>query len=644
MAYLKFNKEELVNLEYSLKREIIATNRTGAYANTTMVCCNTRKYHCLLAVPIEEMNWRRHALLSSLDETIIQHGKPFNLGIHCYGDVFEPRGHKYIVDYENDPIPTITYNIGDISLQKSILMVQNENRVLIKYTLLAADSDVVMQLKPLLSFRSIHALTHCNTTADTHYIDIENGKAFKLYESLPVLNLQTSKKCEYVACPDWYYGVTYPEEYRRGFDCTEDLFAPGFFEMTLKKGESVIFSASTEQCNPSAFKRKFASELAAIGTLDDFDSTLRHAASRLFLQRSRLEISSGFSWLEVGSLRDTAVCAAGLTLHNNGNVKDFLKVLDDIIDKWKDDLLLSTRKVEAPLSIALLVQEYIEYTGDEKGAWKKYGKLIKAILKSYIAGRPEVHMAENGMLWASMNHVPLSWMDAYTFGEPVTERAGFQVETNAIWYNDLMFAAEMERKFAKSDKDCRQFESIASLVESNFYNLFWVEERRHLADYVDNAGQNKATRPNQLWAVCLPYSPLPTEAQALVFKAVKNELLTTRGIRTLSPKNPLYKGVYDGNQHERDLAYHNGSTRPWLLKHYTHAGFKLYGGAFLREAESVIKGFGEDMAIHGIGAVAEIYDGNPPHNPHGAINSASATGAILTIEYLINKYKGEQKL
>ena len=643
MAYLKFNKEELVNLEYSSKRELIATNRTGAYANTTIVCCNTRKYHCLLAVPIEEMNWRRHILLSSLDETIIQHGKPFNLGIHCYGDVFEPRGHKYIVDYQNDPIPTITYNVGDISLQKSILMVQNEDRVLIKYTLLDADSDVLMQFKPLLSFRSIHSLTRANSTADTHYIDIENGKSFKLYKSLPTLNMQFSKKNEYVANPDWYYGVTYPEERRRGFECTEDLFCPGFFEMSMKKGESVIFSASTEPCNPTGFKRKFASELAAIGTLDDFDSTLRNAASRLFLQRSRLEISSGFTWLEVGNLRDTVVCAAGLTLHNNGNVKDFIKVTDDIIDKWKDDLLLSTTKVEAPLGIALLAQEYIEYTGDEKGAWKKYGKTIKAILKSYMAGRPEVHVAENGLLWASMNRTSLSWMNAYTNGEPVTERAGFQVETNAIWYNALMFAAEMEGKFAQSGKDRKLFADAAALAKENFQSLFWVEERRHLADYVDNSGQDKSTRPNQLLAVCLPYSPLDTEAQALVFKAVKRELLTSRGIRTLSPKNPVYKGIYDGNQHERDLAYHNGSTRPWLLKYYAMAGFNLYGEAFARDAESLINGFGEDMTIHGIGAIAEIYDGNPPHNPHGAINSASATGAVLTIEYLINKYKGEQK-
>ncbi|MCF0172655.1 MAG: glycogen debranching enzyme N-terminal domain-containing protein [Bacteroidales bacterium] len=644
MAYLKFNKAELVNLEYSLKREIIATNRTGAYANTTIVCCNTRKYHCLLAVPIEQMNWRRHALLSSLDETLVQHGKSFNLGIHCYGGVFEPRGHKYIVDYQNDPIPTITYHIGGIKLQKQILMVQNEDRVLIRYTLLDAHSSTTLKLKPLLSFRSIHELTHCNPDADTRCVDIENGKAYKLYRSLPILYLQTSKKGEYVVNPDWYYGVTYPEEYRRGFDCSEDLYSPGWFELPIKKGETIIVSASTSPCKPSTFKRKFTNELAAIGELTDFDTTIRNAASRLFLQRSgRLEISSGFSWLEIGGLRDTGICASGLTLHNNGNVKDFAKVLDDIIKKWHDDVLISCRKVEAPLRIATMVQEYIEFTGDEKGAWNRWGKIVRDILKSFLAGRPEVTVHENGLLWASMPGYSLSWMNAYTDGKPITERAGYQVETNAYWYNALMFAAAMERKYSRSNKDAARFEETAALVKENYTKMFWSERHCYLADYVGMAGANFDVRPNQLLACSLPYSPLQEEMKHIVVQLVKRELLTARGIRTLSPKNPNYKGIYDGNQCQRDLAYHNGSTRPWLLKHYALACFKLYGASFCRDAAKMIAGFEEDMSIHGIGAIAEIYDGDPPHHPHGAINSATATGAILTVKYLINLYKQNSK-
>ena len=643
MAYLKFNKAELVNLEYSLKRELIATNRTGAYANTTIVCCNTRKYHCLLAVPIEEMNWRRHTLLSSLDETLIQHGKEFNLGIHCYGKVFEPRGHKYIVDYENDPIPTITYHIGGIKLQKQLLMVENEDRVLIKYTLLDAHSQTTIRLRPLLSFRSIHALTSRNDMADTNGRDIENGKAYKMYQVLPELNMQLSKKADFINDGSWYCGVTYPEEYRRGFDCTEDLYTPGYFEMPIKKGESIIFSASTKECDPAQFKRQFSKEESAIGKLDSFDATLRFAASRLLFHRQWLEISSGFTWLEVGDLRDTAMCAAGIILHNTGDVKEFTEVLDGTIEKWYTSLTSSCVKVEAPLWLIRLIQEMVDFTGKPKAAWAKYSGIIHAILGSYIAGRPEVRLHDNGMLWAWMPGTALSWMDAYTEGHPVTERAGYQVETNALWYNALRFASDMEKKYGTRKDIAALYDGIAAKTEHNFYIMFWNEERGHLADCIGPDGQDASTRPNQLFACCLPYSPINEEVQDQVFRAVKQDLLTTRGLRTLSPKNPLYKGIYDGNQKDRDLAYHNGSTRPWLLKLYAEAGFKLYGSAFTREARECIKGFEEDMTIHGIGAQAELYDGNPPHNPHGAINSASATGAILTVEYLINKYKEEEE-
>ena len=642
MAYLKFNKAELVNLEYSLKRELIATNRTGAYANTTIVFCNTRKYHCLLAVPIEKMNWRRHALLSSLDETLIQHGKMFNLGIHCYGDIFEPRGHKYIIDYENDPVPTITYSVGGMKFQKQILMVQNQDRVLIRYTLLDAHSETTLRLTPFLSFRSIHELTRSNIGADTHYQEIKNGKAFRMYKELPTLNMQISKKSEYVANPDWYYGIAYPEEKRRGYDYKEDLFVPGFFEMPIKKGESIVFSASTEPCEPASFKRTFNAELLKMGTCDDFESTLRNSSSRLFSERDgRLEICSGFPWLGIGQLRDTTLAAAGLTLHNNGDTKTFLSVIDGMIDKWKDELLISSNQVDAPLRLAVLMQDYIEFTDDRKDIWKRYGQTLKDIIRSYINGRPEVQMHDNGLLWAEKKGVALTWMDTYTNGHPVAERAGYQIETNALWYNALRFCSEMSYLFdsQKEKEFARELEEIAAKIDCVFFDTFWVKDRNHLADYVDRNGQNVFTRPNQLFACSLTYTPLSEIAQNEVLKAVKKELVTPRGIRTLAPKNPFYKDTYDGDHYARDLASHNGSTRPWLLGSYVKANFKLHGASFANEAASLIRGFEDDMTIHGIGAVAELYDGNPPFLPHGAINSSISTAAILTVNYLIKKYK-----
>ena len=238
MAFLKFNKSELVNLEYSLKRELIVANQTGAYCNTSIVTCNTRRYHGLLAVPVEEFGGGKYMLLSSLDESLVMGGKQFNLGIHCYGDTYEPRGHKYIVDFDADPVPVVTYKVGSILFKKTILMVPDNDQVLIKYELIEAPSKVSLMLKPFLAFRDVHSLTSQNPEAYTGYEEVEGGVSFRLYNGFPDLNMQLSGSAPFKYQPYWYSGVTYSDEYRRGFDCREDLFVPGTFSTELKPGES----------------------------------------------------------------------------------------------------------------------------------------------------------------------------------------------------------------------------------------------------------------------------------------------------------------------------------------------------------------------------------------------------------------------
>ena len=644
MAYLQFNKAELVNLEYSLKRELLATNRAGGYCNTTIVCCNTRKYHGLFAVPIEKFGGHRYMLLSALDETLFQHGMPFNLGIHCYGDVYEPRGHKYIVDFEMDPYPVITYRVGGMLFKKEILFAAGSEQLMIRYTLLDAHSHTMLRLKPYLAFRSIHALTVANADADTHYKDIEGGVSFCMYRDFPELNLQISKPCEYIHVPDWYKNVVYKEEYRRGFDCQEDLLVPGFFEMPLEKGESIIFSASTSPVPAQNLKAQFTRETKRRMPRDNYENCLKAAAEQDFASKGKLScICTGFSWHEIGGMRETCIALPGLTLCNKGDAKLFEKILSDLISENTDSFLKGSNQVESPLRLTEAVQQLARFTGDEEGAWKKYGKFLKKVVESYMAGRPEVKLHDNGLLWAEKPGVALSWMNAYIDGKPVTERRGYQVETNCLWYNAVCFALDMETRYGKPGAFTKRCQEVKAAIDACFFDLFWVEARRHLADYVDENGQNVFTRPNQLYACSLAYSPVSEEVQAEILHAVSRELVTTRGIRTLSPKNPLYRSRYDGNQIERDTATHNGCTRPWLLGAYVDASFKLFGPSFVRKAQELVDGFQEDLNIHGIAAVAEIYDGDPPYNPHGAINSALSVAEILRVKYLIKQYKDKEE-
>ena len=642
MAFLKFNKSELVNLEYSLKREIILANKTGAYCNTSIVTCNTRRYHGLLAVPVEQFDGFRHILLSSLDESITLRGKRFNLGIHCYGDIYEPRGHKYIVDFDADPVPAITYKIGEIVFRKEIALSPDENQLLIKYELLNAPSKVKLELKPFLAFRNFHALTGENGQARTDFQPVANGAAFNMYPGFPDLNLQLSTSASaFKYNPVWYKGITYSDEMRRGYDCREDLWVPGTFETEMKAGDTLVFSATAgEPAVATRLKRKFAATVEKIGPITSFQDQLVRQCNSLVREDGGIKrIVAGYSWLFTGLLRETLQSLAGLTLYGKNSPAEFEEILDNLIQANQERLSRRTTQVEAPLFLAVTLQQYIAYGASDKQVWAKYGPVLKGILESYLPGvRQEVAMQPNGLLWAQKDGVALTWMNAYINGRAVTERAGYQVETNALWYNAVAFALEHERKNSAFYK---KFITIKELIEQNFQPLFWNADLGFLADYVDNGGQHMELRPNQLWAVSLDHRCVDDEVVGEVMRVVNAELVTRRGIRTLSPRDIRYKGVYEGSQIQRDEAYQNGCAWPFLLAQYCYASFNMMGKNFIKRAEWLTEGFYEDLSKHGVGCFSELYDGDPPHEPHGAISSAMTTAALLNINWLIEKYREE---
>ena len=531
MAYLKFNKDELVNLEYSLKREVLATNRAGGYMSSTIICCNTRKYHGLLIVPVDEFGGENHVLLSALDETVIQHGQAFNLGIHKYPGNYEPRGHKYIVDFEYEPVYTLTYRVGGVILKKEIVLVHNEDQVLIRYTLVDAHSETTLRLKPFLAYRNIHALSKANMMANTKYQEVENGIRSKLYNGFPALNMQVSKKNEFIATPDWYYNVEYTEERNRGYDFREDLFVPGYFEFPIKKEESIIFSASVEPVTTARLKTKFQRLVEARAPRNSFENCLKYSASQFIVRKGKdTEVVAGYPWFGRWG-RDTFIALPGVTLAANKDTKTCKEVLDTMVRELQNGLFpnigkdqnASYNSVDAPMWFFKAVQEYACAVHDDAAVWKSYGAKMKAVLKAYREGVNQyVKMVDNYLIWADEPGKALTWMDAIVGGVPVTPRGGYQVEINALWYNAICYTLELARK-AGDTRFVKEWEKMPELVKESFVKIFWNHEKGYLADFVNGGGQNVYVRPNQVIACSLEYSPISDDMKRGVLDVVKSE-------------------------------------------------------------------------------------------------------------------------
>src|SRR5450759_1993293 len=649
MSYIKFEKSQIVNLEYSLRREIIRTNRAGSYSSTTIVGCNTRKYHGLLICPVDKFGGERFVLLSSLDVIVVNNDKSFNIGIRKYkGDYFSPKGHKYIEDFNAVNIPSRIYRVGGVILKQERLLVHYAEQFLLRVTILEASEPMKLQFRPFLVFRNIHQLTHANLTANTKVEPVENGIKSKLYEGFPSLNMQFSTKVEFVHVPDWYLGVEYIEEQKRGYDFSEDLFTPGFFEFEAKEGDTIVFSASTNEEKTSGFKQKFTKNVTGKIPRDSYINCLRNAAQQFVEKRGeKTLIIAGFPWFGAWG-RDIFISLPGLALARHKLVL-FRDVMDTQVEKMKDGLFPNMgnesnpafNSVDAPLWFFWTVQQYIEQGGTD--GWERYGSAAKSVLNAFKNGTAfNIHMRENGLIYADAPGKSLTWMDAVVNGIPVTPRRGYDVEINALWYNAVCFSLEMA-KIEKDKKFIREYENLAEQIKKSFLDLFWDEKLGYLADYVnDEEGKNTFVRPNMVIAVSLPYSMLDKEQMKKVLDLSDKELVTIRGLRTLSPGNKLYHGAYKGNQEERDNAYHQGTVWPWLFGPFCEGWLKVYGQQGVNKIKKLIYGLEAVMSEHGVSTISEIHDGDPPHSPQGAISQAWSVGEVLRIiELLETKYANQ---
>lgn len=636
MSYLKFDKNLMINLEQSLPKEMLRTNRSGAYHCTSIVGCNTRKQHGLLVIPIAEMGNKPHVLLSSLDETVIQHGAPFNLGLHRYqGGVYSPNGHKYIREFDCESVPRTTYRVGGVILTKEKMFISHENRILIRYTLVEAHSPTTLQFRPFLAFRESNELCMANSSLNTGCDDVANGVSCCLYNGYPTLYMQFSHKPKWVNDPHWYNGIEYVKDLERGVPYTEDLWVPGYFEIPIKKGESIIFSAGIKEVAPRSLNKMYEKEIASRTCRSSFFNCLKNAAKQFYLKDKDGDfILSGYPWGTVLA-RNTFMSLPGTTLAID-HKEDFETIMATAtaeLVKYMETGELSQRihgidLPDIPLWALWAIQQYAKTFGTQ-AAHEKYMPLVEKIVEYILDNNhPNLQVDENCMVSTIGTSTPVSWMNSMMWGKPVVPRTGYLVEFNALWYNALRFAASLsEADQSRSDFNEKCLSQAEKIVQP-FVDMF-LNDYGYLYDYVTGSYADPSVRPNMVIAIGLDYSPLDRRQRKRVLDVVTRELLTPKGLRTLSPKSYGYRPFYLGSPEDREISLHNGPARPWLMGFYADAYLRVFGMSGVSYIDRMLIGFEDEMSQGCIGSLSQLYDGNPPFSGRGAISHATNVAEVL---------------
>lgn len=466
-----------------------------------------------------------------------------------------------------------------------------------------------------------------------------------MYAGYPDLYMQFSKANEFHFQPDWYRGVEYPKEQERGYASNEDLYVPGYFEMNIRKGESIVFSGSTSEIKTSGLMRLFDKEVAERSPRDNFFHCLVNAAHQFHLRAKNDDryILAGYPWFKCRA-RDTFIALPGLTLsiEEDDYFELVMKTAERGLREWMEGKPLTVKiyeidKPDVPLWAIWCIQQYAKECGREK-CRQLYGKLVRDIIK-YIeeGGHPNLTLEENGLLHTEGKKEAVTWMNSTANGQPVVPRTGFIVEFNALWYNALKFAASLATDDGNT-ADAEHLEEMAEKCKVSFIDTF-LNEYGYLLDYVDGNMMDWSVRPNMIFAVAFDYSPLNQAQKKSVLDVCTRELLTPKGLRSLSPKSGGYNPIYVGPQIHRDYAYHQGTAWPWLGGFYMEACLKLYKRTRLSFIERQMVGYEDEMAYHCLGSISELFDGNPPFHGRGAMSFAMNVAEILRALELLEKYK-----
>ena len=626
--------------------EWLVSNGAGGYASSTAIGMNTRKYHGLLIAPLKGAS-NRHVLLSKMEDCArVGEGK-ISLSTNAYRDTLFPWGYKQLVGFSFSTHPVFTYSLGGARLEKSVRMVHGHDAVVVSYRLIAG-KEIELEVRPLLAPRPIHSDP---IKAEVAFDSDRYGFSI----SKPAKMRVTASAGKFSSAPDKYYDMVYLAEQERGYPYVETLASPGFFSATISRGEELHIAASLEGFTPSEalelLDRQALRQLHLFSAYSqssgfprtDFSDALLHAAdSFACIRGKRHGIIAGYPWFSEWG-RDTMISLPGLLLSTGRHsfAREVLLsysqqmhggLLPNFIDEESKPVYTSS---DASLWFVNAVREYAECTGDFQFIEQSLWRTLRGWLSSTVRGNPLISMGNDCLLTVSS---PAStWMDAQIDGKAVVMRKGKPVEINALWHSSLHFMRDLAVRF----DDRRTEELCNQLIEgaSSSFQKFLSAEQGALFDVLE---PNDATlRPNQLFAVSLPHSPLNSLQQKHVFHIVRSRLYTPLGIRTLAPEDPRYHETYCGNQYQRDVAYHQGMIWPWLLGAFYDAQLKVYpdSGA---QILSALRPFSEAMKEGCIGSIPELYEPKTM-KPAGAPSQAWSVAEVLRIYTKVKKSAAEKQ-
>ncbi|MES1215039.1 MAG: amylo-alpha-1,6-glucosidase [Bacteroidota bacterium] len=641
---LEKDKTIVQDFAEAIQNEWLETNGLGGWSGSTIIGCNTRRYHGLLVaatVPPAE----RMALVSKLDETIIIGNEKYELGTNNYGAAIHPNGFHYLSNFTKEFFPEFIYEIGGIKLKKTIGMIHGENTVVMEYEVLEAPQSFTMELLPLLSVRGYHSLAHENEAINRSAKFENDTFSFKAYEQTPTVYIKVPEG-SYNAAPDWFYNFNYSVEQYRGLDFTEDLFTPGKFSVELKRGSFLGIIVSTE--NP---QQKDAHELLLSESLrkrsllnnqpkDELTKQLVLAADQFIVRRGEdlKTVIAGYHWFTDWG-RDTMISLPGLCL-STGRYEDAKKILSAFAKSVSKGMLPNRfqdngedpeyNNVDGTLWYFIAVYKYLQATNDKDFVLQELLPVLKDIVDWHFKGtRYNIHVDDDGLLYAGESGQQLTWMDARIGNWVVTPRMGKPVEIQALWYNTLKIFSEL-LKLNNQENDSCLVNASAEKAKQSFNDKFWYSKGNYLYDVIDeNGNPNNELRPNQLFAISLPFALIEGEKAGAVIKVVEEHLYTSVGLKSLPKEDVHYVPVYGGDAYHRDSSYHEGTVWSWLLGPYVDAIMKVYGSK--EKAQQVIKNFSYHLNEGCIGSVSEIFDADEPHHPRGCVAQAWGVAEILRV-------------